>query len=333
MNADPDPLPLWPRSIEIVDCHHHLWDLSANYYPWLTDRVTARVCGEYSAIRRNYLLTDFRRDAADVNLVQSVHVEAVPDPADPVRETRWLQRIADDPASDGFPHGIVAFCDLSRLDAADVLEAHRQSANLRGVRQMLHEPLLDPAMPGRSLLTHEAWWRNFGLLGKHGLSFELQVFPRQMAEALPLVRAFPDTQFVLCHTGQPGDRTPEGLELWRSGLRSLAACPNLAVKISGLGMFDRAWTVESLRPIVRDTIAIFGVERCLFASNFPVDGMMSGYGRLWRAYLEIVADFTRSEQQALFAGNARRVYRLPIPPLPVLPLFSHDQLSNPHTAR
>lgn len=333
MNTAPGPPPPWPRSIEIVDCHHHLWDLSANYYPWLTDRVTARVCGEYSSIRRDYLLADFRRDAADVNLIQSVHVEAVADPADPVRETRWLQRLADNPASDGFPHGIVAFCDLSRTDAGDVLEAHCQCANVRGVRQMLHEPMLDSKKASPSLLEHEVWRRNFALLGEFGLSFELQVFPRQMAQALQLVRAFPDTQFVLCHAGQPGDRSLEGMELWRTGMRLLAACPNLVVKVSGLGMFDRAWTVESLRPIVRDTIAAFGAGRCLFASNFPVDGMMSGYGRLWRAYLEIVSDFALPEQQALFAGNARRIYRLPVPLSRVSSHLPHDHLSNPHAAR
>lgn len=333
MTPDTDPLPPWPRSIEIVDCHHHLWDLSANYYPWLTDKVTDRVCGEYSAIRRNYLLGDFRRDAADVHLVQSVHVEAVADPADPVRETRWLQGLADDPASGDFPHAIVGYCDLSRVDAGDVLTAHCECANIRGVRQMLHETMLSPGTSARSLLEHDVWRENFALLGEYGLSFDLQVFPRQMEQSLRLVRAFPETQFVLCHAGQPHDRTPKGLELWRSGMRLLAACPNVVVKISGLGMFERNWTVESLRPIVRETITLFGVGRCLFASNFPVDGMMSSYGRLWRAYLEIVADYTLMEQQALFAGNARRVYRLPVPVARVVSHLPHDDLSNPHAAR
>ena len=102
--------------LPVVDTHHHLWDLSANDYPWLTDRITTRVCGEYSAIRKNYLLEDFFDDAEDVNLVKSIHVQAEHDHTDSVRETRWLQKIADLPSSRGFPHGIIAFADLSRLD-------------------------------------------------------------------------------------------------------------------------------------------------------------------------------------------------------------------------
>lgn len=306
-------LPPWPAEIEVVDCHHHLWDRQANYYPWLTDRVTKRVCGEYSAIRKDYLLADFLRDAASVNLVQSVHVEAVIDPSDPVRETSWLQCIADAPESRGFPHGIVAYCDLSRADAADVLARHCAHRNLRGVRQMLHEPLVDPDSSRPALLENPVWWKNFALLEPAGLSFELQVYPPQTDEAARLVRSFPQTQFVLCHAGQPIDRDVGGLKRWRDGLRSLAQQPNVVVKISGLGMFDRSWTVDSLQRIVRETIEIFGPRRCLFGSNFPVDGMMSSYARLWRAYHEIVADLPLGERCALFADNARRIYRLPAP--------------------
>lgn len=304
----------WPDDIDVVDCHHHLWDLAANYYPWLTDRVGVRVCGDYAAIRKNYLLGDFLRDAADVKLVQSVHVEAVIDPADPVRETRWLQSIADAPGGPGFPNGIVAYCDLGRADAADVLRRHGASPNLRGIRQMLHESRIEDGGTKTTPLDDPAWWRNFALLERQGLSFELQVYPEQMADAAKLVRSFPDTQFVLCHTGQPRDRTPSGLRVWREGLTLLAGFDNVALKISGLGMFDRAWRVETLRPIVEDAIAIFGSGRSMFASNFPVDGMMSDYGRLWRAYLEIAAARPLRERQALFAANARRIYRLDAPP-------------------
>ena len=299
--------------LEITDPHHHLWDLSANYYPWLTDRITPRVCGEYGAIRRNYLLEDFRRDTAPLNVVRTIHVQAEHDRGDPVRETRWLQQVADRLESDGVPHGIVAYADLSRDDAAAVLDAHAQSPNLRGIRQMLHESLIDtqhPSSPSSTPLEHPTWWRNIGLLRKRGLSFDLQVYPQQMARALDLLRAYPDVQFVLCHTGQPVRRDPEGLEDWRRGMRLLAQAPNLAVKISGLGMFDRAWTVESLRPILLETIDTFGAGRCCFASNFPVDGMMATYADLWRAYGAITAAFSPGERAGLFSANARRVYRV-----------------------
>ena len=119
------------EGLRIVDAHHHLWDLSANYYPWLTDRITERVCGDYAAIRRDYRLADFRRDAAGLNLVKSVHVQAEHDPRDPVREIRWLQAIADDPDSDGFPHAVVAYADLAAPDIEAILEIGRASCRER----------------------------------------------------------------------------------------------------------------------------------------------------------------------------------------------------------
>ena len=93
-------------------------------------------------------------------------------------------------------------------------------------------------------------------------------------------------------------------------MRALAACPNVAVKISGLGMVDHHWTVESIRPFVLETIDLFGTARCLFASNFPVDKLFSDYASAWRAFDSITADFSASERTALFHDNAVRLYRL-----------------------
>ena len=298
------------EALEIVDCHHHLWDLKANYYPWLTDKIGTRVCGEYAAIRKNYLLEDLFRDAAGLNLIKSVHVQAEHDHTDPVRETGWLQAVADRPDSRGFPHGIVAYANLADPTVESVLEAHCQFPNVRGIRQLLHEALLDPKDPRVSPLENPTWRKSLGLLPQLGLSFDLQVFPQQMAEAVSVVREHPSLQFILVHTGQPIRRDAEGVERWRRGMRAMAECPNMCAKISGLGMFDRTWTVESLRPFVLGTIEVFGPDRCLFASNFPVDSMMSSYRRLWEAYATITAGFSDDERRMLFSGNAQRVYRL-----------------------
>jgi predicted TIM-barrel fold metal-dependent hydrolase len=296
--------------LPVIDTHHHLWDLSANYYPWLTDRITTRVCGEYSAIRKNYLLEDFFEDAAEVNLVKSIHVQAEHDHADPVRETRWLQKIADSPSSRGFPQGIVAFADLSRLDVEAILEAHSGYRNVRGIRQMLHESMVDPDNPIQSLFENSIWRKNIPLLKKYGFSFDLQVYPQQMDQACELVKEHPDLQFILCHTGQPAGRDEESLKIWRTGMLALAEFQNVCVKISGLGMFDRNWTVDTIRHFVLDAIEVFSGERCMFGSNFPVDGMMTSYSRLWSAYSEIICGFSANERYALFCGNAERIYRI-----------------------
>ena len=115
---------------------------------------------------------------------------------------------------------------------------------------------------------------------------------------------------ILNHAGMPVDRDAEALSLWRTGMRALAAEPNVWVKISGLGMVDWRWTEESLRPFVLDTIEIFGPDRCMFASNFPVDKLYSSFDALYGAFKRIVSDFSMGEQRKLFSDAALAVYRI-----------------------
>ncbi|RKP58446.1 amidohydrolase family protein [Pararobbsia silviterrae] len=325
--------------MKIVDPHIHLWDLDTHHYPWLANPGVSFV-GDARALKHNYLIADFLADAdaagsahapeahavADANaaatnptasperfeLVKAVHIDANHDPADPVEETRWLQSVADGAASRGMPNAIVAGADLSADNVEAVLAAHAAFPNTRGIRQILNvhaNPLYDYV--GRHYMRESAWRRNFGLLRKYRLSFDLQLYPSQMPEAVELARENPHTPFIVNHAGMFVDRdTPLGWRAWRDGLRALAACENVAVKISGLAMFDHAWTVESLRPYVLETIDAFGVERAMFASNFPVDRLFGGYHALWSAYAAIVNGASAAEKEALFRRTAERVYRI-----------------------
>ena len=297
--------------MEIIDAHHHLWDLEELHYPWLEEPVE-HIVGDYSAIRRSYRVADFLDDAKNQDLVKSVHLQAEVDHADPVKETAWLQGLADDPASRGFPHGIVAYADFAAADAEAVLARHCRYRNMRGIRQMLnHGPEARLCFIDRGDVMGDSRWRaGFALLAKYDLSFDLQIWPWQMDDAAALARDFPKVPIILNHTGMPIARDAEGLACWRQGMARLAERPNVAVKLSGLGMFDLGWTTDSIRPFIVETIAAFGVERCLFASNFPVDRLMSGYDRLWASFAEIAAGFSEDERSKLFHDNAARVYRL-----------------------
>jgi predicted TIM-barrel fold metal-dependent hydrolase len=154
------------------------------------------------------------------------------------------------------------------------------------------------------------WRRGYALLARHGMSFDLQTPWWHLAEAAELARDFPDTLIILNHTGLPADRSDEGLSCWRRAMDTLAALPNTACKISGLGQPGRPWTVAGNGPVVRDTITIFGVERCMFASNFPVDGLVADFDTIFDGFKAIVADFGAADQAALFHDNALRFYRL-----------------------
>ncbi|KAK44251.1 amidohydrolase [Caballeronia jiangsuensis] len=294
--------------MQVVDPHIHLWDLKTHHYPWLANPQTSFI-GDARDLKHDYLLADLLRDAEDIDVLKLVHVDANHDPADPVEETRWLQSIAD---KDGMPNGIVAGADLSADNAEQVLEAHAAFANTRGIRQILNvHDNKQYDYVGRHYMREPQWRKHFGLLKRFNMSFDLQLYPSQMEEAAQLAREHADTQFIVNHAGMFVDRnSTHGYRAWREGMRMLAACPNVAVKVSGFAMFDHDWTIESLRPYVHETIDTFGIDRAMFASNFPVDRLFGTYTALWNAYAQIVGDASESEKQALFVRNAERIYRI-----------------------
>jgi predicted TIM-barrel fold metal-dependent hydrolase len=267
------------------------------------------VFGDYSAIRKDYLIGDFLADIKNQNVVKTVHLQVEYDHNDPVAETRWLQSVADE---HGYPHGIVGFADLASPNAQAVIEEHCQYKNVRGIRQCLnfHRDPVKTFIDSPHLMSDPQWRRGYALLKQHGLSFDLQLYYTQMEEALALARDFPDTPMVLNHTGMPVDRKPEEIEAWEKSMTLLASADNVLCKISGLGMGDWKWTVDSIRPFVLHAIEAFGVERCMFASNFPVDQLFSSYDDVFNAFKEITRHFSAHERAALFHDNAERVYRL-----------------------
>jgi predicted TIM-barrel fold metal-dependent hydrolase len=296
--------------MQVVDPHIHLWDLKTHHYPWLANPGKSFV-GDARELKHDYLISDLLRDAGPVQVLKLVHVDANHDPADPVEETRWLQQVADNEGH-GLPNAIVAGADLSAGNAQEVLEGHAAFANTRGIRQILNvhaNPLYDYV--GRHYMREPQWRKNFALLKRYSMSFDLQLYPSQMKEAAELAQEHPDTQFIVNHAGMFVDRSSvEGFRAWRDGLRALAACPNVAVKISGLAMFDHQWSIESFRPYVLETIDTFGCERAMFASNFPVDRLFATYEGLWNAYASIVEKLSDTEKEALFKSNAERIYRI-----------------------
>ncbi len=294
--------------MKIVDPHVHIWDLTTGLYPRLEKPSTGFI-GNNASIARSYLLDELLAEGGtDFDIVKIVHIEAIP--TDPIAESSWLQALADG-AGMGLPQALVANVDLSANNAAEKLEVQSSFANLRGIRQILNRhPVALYNYVDKDYMADPVWCRNLALLRKNDLSFDMQLYPHQMNEACAVIVDSPDQMFVLNHGGMFADRNLAGWVQWRDGIRALARFENVTVKISGLGMFDHAWTVESFRPYVLELIDAFGVMRCMFASNFPVDKLFGTYGDLWRAYLKIVSDASDDEKRALFRENAERIYRI-----------------------
>jgi predicted TIM-barrel fold metal-dependent hydrolase len=289
---------------QIVDAHFHLWDRTAEglVWDWLAPGTPHPLLGAIDPLQeREYRVADYLADARPHGVTKAVHVQAAIGSPDPVRETEWLQAYAD---RTGFPHGIVAHADLKDPAVDEVLERHCAFANMRGIRDFSYG----------DYLTEAAWHRGFARLGKYGLSCDLDCTWERMAPARDLAAKFSDTVIVLDHAGFPQDRTPEYFAAWRAGMATLAQAENVVCKISGLGMGDHLaggrWSVDSLRPYVDACLDTFGVRRCLFGSNWPVDSLFGDYGPTLAAYLAATAGLTDAERAAVFAGNATRVYRL-----------------------
>lgn len=152
--------------------------------------------------------------------------------------------------------------------------------------------------------------RNLARLTDYGWLFELQVFSSQMADGAALARAFPDIQFVLLHAGMLEDLSPQGRARWREGMKRLAGEPNVATKFSGLGTFLRKNDPQHIADIVGETVALFGAERCLWGSNFPIEKIWTDYRSIVDAIRAAVAGYAAKERAAILHDTTARLYKL-----------------------
>jgi predicted TIM-barrel fold metal-dependent hydrolase len=296
------------RPSRIVDAHHHVWDPDLNYYPWLRDRpISGFRYGDYSRINRRYLVADYLGDAHHWQVSGSVYVEAEWDPNDPTGEMDFIANLRRE---SGLPSVAVG---QIRLDDSGVGAALERLADYDFVRSVRQKPRANAssadAAPGG--MTDRDWRDGFALLRRHVLRFDLQTPWWHLDEAAGLARDFPDTQIILNHAGLPADRSEAGLSAWRAAIQRAAECPNIAVKISGIGTPGLAWTVERNRDIVLVVIDAFGVERCMFASNFPVDSLCASFDDIYDGFDAITATFSASDRRLLFHDNAVRIYSIP----------------------
>ncbi len=291
----------------VIDAHHHIWRHAAT--PWLNGPAQPRIFGEYAPLRRDYLAADFKADVQPCGVVKSVYIQVNVEPGAEVEETRW---VASQAAEHGFPHAVVGYADLAAPDVADTLDREAQACNLRGIRQQLHwheNPTWRFARRPDVMMSAQ-WRRGLREVARRGLVFDLQVFASQMADAASLARDFPEVTFVLLHAGMLESRSAEGVERWRMGLKALAACPNVLVKLSGLGTFDHACSLALWEPVVRQTLDAFGPGRCLYGSNYPIESLWTSYATLFSTMNACLSVLSPAERRAVLYDNAARVYGL-----------------------
>jgi L-fuconolactonase len=345
----PPPDPAWlSGSIEpiidpdlpIVDAHHHLWEEAG--HPYLLDEILADV-------------GDGHRVEATV-FVQA-HYGYRPDgPAHlaPVGETEQVVRIAE-AAQDRQDRtrvaaAIVGFADLMLGGGVEeVLDAHAAIAG-RAFRGVRHSVSRDPHFPDgivlrpspEGMLADPRYREGLRTVAAHGLSYDAMLYHRQIPELCDVAQAIPELPIVLDHAGciigvGPYEgREHETFAEWRRDMAALARNPNVTVKLGGFGMIitGARWherdrppasveLAEAWRPHVEACIELFGAERCMFESNFPVDKAMYAYRTLWNAFKRLTSGASADERRALFAGTASRVYGIAEQPAPSAKAVSH----------
>lgn len=309
--------------LEIIDPHHHLWP---------------------SGGAMAYGLADLEADlSSGHNVVGTVFVECgaayergSTDPMAPVAETRFVAEQAALGTRPGII-GIVGSADLRRGDVLDaVLDAHVEAGNglFVGIRHSLshaHHPEV-LRIPGRApagLAADPAFISGVARLGERGLTYDSWLYHYQAQEYRDLARAVPGTTMVLDHfctplgVGPYADAGEEIFAQWYQDIAEIAACENVVAKLGGLAMpdngfgWDRAERpptsdefVAAQRRYYERTIEVFGPERCMFESNFPVDRFSVSYPVVWNAFKKMTAGFSADERAAMFSGTARRVYGL-----------------------
>lgn len=290
-----------------IDTHHHIWQRKD--VVWLKDPPIPRMFGDYFGLRRDYPVEEWMNDIVPEGAVKSVHVTAMWGPGRELDESRWLQATAD---KHGFPHGIVCNADLSYPDVEAQIKEQKKIPNVRGVRNMLYwdsNPLRQ-AVPRPDLCNTPDFRRGFALLEKYDLHFELQVFASQAAYAIELIKAFPNVRMILVHAGMLTERTQAAIDHWRDALTAIARHPNVHVKLSGIGMFSQGVTAAQVRQVVRDSIQIFGIERTIYGSNFPLEKLHASYADFFETYRKALEEYPEADQRRVLHDNAVKFYRL-----------------------
>ena len=294
--------------MEVVDAHHHVWRRAD--LPWLDGPMQPRIFGSYEPIRRDYPMEEYLHDVEGSGVVQSIYVQANWSVGGFEDEAAFVQDTAE---RTGWPHAIVAYADFLADDVRPQLDRLSRFPLLRGIRMQLHwheNPQFRFAKRA-DLAADPTLRRNVARLADHGWVFELQVFAPQMAGAAALAAACPEVNFVLQHAGMLEDLTDAGRDTWRAGMAALAARPNVVSKLSGLGTFLHRNDPPHIAGVIAETVGMFGSERCLFGSNFPIEKLWTGFPDLVAAYRAAVADLPPADQEAIFMRTARRIYRLP----------------------
>jgi len=289
----------------------HLWDYDSGHYPWLLSKLPGgdKMIGNYDPIRKNYLVSDYAHSISGSAVKQCVHIQVFGYPEDSVLETQWLQKQAD---AHGYPHAIVGLADFTADNIDEVLTRHCSYQNVRGIRNVLsHHSDPDLCMiTDPNIMQDERWLQGFSLMKKHNLSFDVQIFDHQLDDLVTLAHAHQDTNIIINHIAWPTDLSSSGFANWKDRVKTAANCSNVSIKISGFGCVFKHIELDEIMPYVVHCVDVFGVDRCIWGSNFPVASLFTTYANLLQTGASALSDLSAADQDKIFYANAAKFYSI-----------------------
>lgn len=277
----------------IIDAHHHFWDPAAADYPWLTD--------ELAVIRRRFGPEDLASELAAAGVEATILVQTRSS-LDETRDYLALTRTSS------FVRGVIGWVDLTDPSVADVLAELRAGPGgerLLGIRHQVHDE------PDAAWLARLDVRRGIRAVGAAGLAFDLLVRARELPAALELGRSLGDVRFVVDHLAKP-PIAAGAIEPWSTFIGRFESLDNVACKVSGLVTEAdwSIWRIQDLRPYFERALEVFGADRLLFGSDWPVCLLAAGYGQVFDAARQMMDGLSASERAAVFGENAQAIYGL-----------------------
>lgn len=284
---------------QIIDTHMHIWN-PQNGHDWLAKL-------QNGILNYSFFYEDYLQMAKKQRISQTVYVECGGFPQDPSLETAWIQKQAD---LYGGPQGIVAYAPLDLPDVEELLKKHKAYPNLRGIRMPLNSIAGCFGTERSDYMKDPQWRKGYALLSKYDLSFDMQIYDIQIPDAVEIVKTYDDISLVLEHMGWPLRGTLEYLPEWKERLSLLAQYPQVFLKLSCLGWIFQGKNDDAIIPFIQAAIETFGPERCMVGSNCPPDLIYTSFDAIFQHIRAAVAPYSQEDQQKIFYGNAKRVYKL-----------------------
>lgn len=286
--------------MEIIDTHVHFWDRAKPFNAWLDS--PSDFCGDCDAINHSYLPSHYRQDTQG-KVAKAIHVEAAT-PSYARQEVEWFLQLAK---TEPLLQGMLAGVQLASDEAPALLDFYASEPLVKGVREIFITSPGSTASEAEQIYSNQRWSERFGQLGKQGLNFDLLVSGQQLEVTYHFLKRFPETVTVLEHFCLPG---AEGVSTWQAGMRNLAELTQVNVKLSAPAMLGWLWGGFSFNESVLFLLETFGVERCLFGSNFPVDKLYQNFSEHFSQYEKLLITLSEDERHALLVRNAERIYRV-----------------------